>query len=131
MKYSLSLSDAPDETLRQAIVGPLVAFNATKAGPSNHRVLSISLCDDDRHCLGGLYGRTDYGWLYIELLFVPESMRNQGIGKKLIEMAGAWLDKFEFQARTFYEKRGYQVFGEIPDFPEGYSRYFMKKLLNI
>jgi GNAT superfamily N-acetyltransferase len=139
MKYSLSLSNSPDETLRQAIVDPLAAYNACKAGPSNHRVLSISLHDGDTNCVGGLYGRTDYSWLFIELIFVPESMRGQGIGRELMEMAeqeavarnchGAWLDTFEFQARAFYEKLGYKVFGELPHFPDSFSRYFMRKIL--
>jgi len=137
MKYSLLLSDSPDESLRKAIIDPLVAFNVSKAGPGNHRVLSISLQDVNKNCVGGLYGRTDYGWLFIELIFVPEIMRGQGIGRELIIMAeteaitrqchGVWLDTFEFQARNFYEKCGYQVFGELPDFPIGNSRYFMKK----
>jgi GNAT superfamily N-acetyltransferase len=139
MHYTLELSDSVDEELRQAIVTPLVAFNTSQAGPANHRVLAISLLNKERLCVGGLYGRTDYRWLFIELIFVPESMRGQGIGQKLIEEAeqealrrdcrGVWLDTFEFQARQFYEKLGYQVFGELPDFPEGFSRYFMKKRL--
>lgn len=139
MKYSLSLSDLPNEALRQAIVAPLVAYNDSIAGPSNHRILSIALNDGYKKCVGGLYGRTGYNWLFIELIFVPESLRRQGIGSKLIGMAeqeaisrnchGVWLDTFEFQARKFYERLGYQVYGELSDFPEGFSRYFMKKSL--
>jgi hypothetical protein len=40
---------------------------------------------------------------------------------------GAWLDTFSFQARGFYERLGYTVFGTINDFPPGHSRIFMKK----
>lgn len=140
MKYFLSLSDSPDEALRQAIAESLVAYNASKAGQSNHQILSICLHNGDKNCLGGLYGRTDYNWLFVELIFVPESMRGQGIGRDIMNMAekeaiarnchGIWLDTFEFQARTFYEKLGFQVFGELSDFPDGFSRYFMKKSLN-
>ena len=39
----------------------------------------------------------------------------------------AWLDTFEFQARAFYERIGYVCFGELPDYPVGFSRFFMKK----
>ena len=42
---------------------------------------------------------------------------------------GVWLDTFSFQARAFYEKRGYKVFGTIDDYPPGQSRFWMKKLL--
>jgi hypothetical protein len=41
----------------------------------------------------------------------------------------AWLDTFEFQARGFYERLGYSCFGELKDYPKGFSRYFMKKAL--
>jgi hypothetical protein len=41
----------------------------------------------------------------------------------------AWLDTFEFQARGFYESLGYECFGELPDYPKGHARYFMKKAL--
>ena len=40
---------------------------------------------------------------------------------------GAWLDTFEFQARGFYERIGYECFGELPNYPAGFSRFFMKK----
>jgi hypothetical protein len=42
----------------------------------------------------------------------------------------AWLDTYEFQARGFYEKLGYRCFGELDDYPTGFSRYFMQKALN-
>jgi ribosomal protein S18 acetylase RimI-like enzyme len=43
--------------------------------------------------------------------------------------AGIWLDTYEFQARGFYEKLGYTVFGELPDHPAGMKRFFMMKRL--
>jgi ribosomal protein S18 acetylase RimI-like enzyme len=42
---------------------------------------------------------------------------------------GAWLDTFEFQARRFYERIGYECFGELPNYPRDFSRFFMKKTL--
>jgi hypothetical protein len=41
----------------------------------------------------------------------------------------AWLDTFEFQARGFYEELGYCCVAELPDYPAGSARYFMKKTL--
>jgi hypothetical protein len=40
---------------------------------------------------------------------------------------GAWLDTFSFQARGFYERLGYTVFGTIAGCPPGHSRFFLKK----
>ena len=77
--------------------------------------------------------------MFIELLFVPERLRGQGVGRQLMAEAeriarehglvGIRLDTFEFQARGFYEKLGFTVFGEIADHPPGSSRYFLSKLL--
>ena len=39
------------------------------------------------------------------------------------------LDTFDFQAKEFYKKQGYVVFGKLDDCPENHCRYFMKKLL--
>ena len=41
----------------------------------------------------------------------------------------AYLDTFSFQVPDFYKQHGYEVFGELPDFPPGHQRYFMKKQL--
>jgi hypothetical protein len=39
------------------------------------------------------------------------------------------LDTREFQARPFYERAGYRVFGELSDFPPGWKAYWMEKSL--
>jgi hypothetical protein len=43
----------------------------------------------------------------------------------------AFLDTFGFQARPFYEKLGYRVFGTLENHPAGYRHYFMTKQLNV
>jgi len=37
------------------------------------------------------------------------------------------LDTFDFQAKDFYTKQGYEVFGILDNCPEGHKRYYMKK----
>jgi len=86
-----------------------------------------------------MWGATVYGWLFTQLLVVPEHLRGGGIGKELMMQAereaisrgchSAWLDTFEFQARGFYEKLGYVSFGELQNYPIGFSRFFLQKSL--
>ncbi|MCB9992364.1 MAG: GNAT family N-acetyltransferase [Hyphomicrobiaceae bacterium] len=90
--------------------------------------------------VGGLWGPYYYDWLFVEFLSLPEEARGEGLGRKMMQEAerfarnigltGIWLDTFSWQAQGFYEKLGYQVFGEIEDFPDGQSRLFLKKRLD-
>ena len=36
---------------------------------------------------------------------------------------GAYLDTFSYQARPFYERLGYEVFGTLDDYPAGHQRF--------
>jgi ribosomal protein S18 acetylase RimI-like enzyme len=40
-----------------------------------------------------------------------------------------WLDTFAFQARAFYERLGFEVFGRLDGLAPYYPRYFMQKTL--
>jgi GNAT superfamily N-acetyltransferase len=138
---TITLTDSPDAAARRAILGPLVAFNAIGAGrPEDHRPLAVLLSDPATGAvIGGLWGATMFDHLHVDLLFVPESVRRSGIGRRLMRDAeteavrrgciGAWLDTYSFQTRGFYERIGYAVFGEIADYPPGHRRIFLKKML--
>lgn len=138
-EFSLHLSDVADEEVRKAIAAPLVRFNESRAGPSGNRPLVIELRGADGAIAGGLWGVTAYGWLFTQLLVVPEGARGRGLGRRVMALAeaeakrrgchAAWLDTFEFQAKDFYEQIGYSCFAALPDFPRGSARYFMRKEL--
>jgi len=137
--FRLRVTDVPDDACRNGILGPLVAYNESKTGRSDYRPLIIAIDDSEGRVAGGLWGKTAYDWLFVELLFVPESLRGRGLGSELMKRAeaealsrgchSAWLDTFEFQAREFYERVGYTCFAQLPDYPVGSARYFMKKAL--
>lgn len=140
MTYRIELTDTPPDAARQVIVQGLLAYNQARTGIADHRPLALLLHGEDGQVVGGLWGRTAYGWLFVELLFVPESLRGRGVGRTLLQQAedearargavGIWLDTFGFQARPFYERLGYRVFGEIKDYPPGFSRYYLQKRLD-
>ncbi len=129
-----------NDSIRQAIATQLIAHNARIAGASGHNALGIPLHDAQGNVVGGLWGITSYGWLYIQMLIVPESLRGQGVGERLVREAEqealrrgchhAWVDT-QFGARGFYERLGYQCFGELPDYPAGFTRTFLCKKLDV
>lgn len=99
-----------------------------------------ALARDDRHALvGGVVGTINWNWLHVALVWVSESCRHTGLGTRLmseIERAAlargctrAHLDTFSYQARPFYERLGYRVFGRLDDYPPGHQRFFMEKPL--
>jgi len=142
MVPKITLMNAPTPEMRKAIVEPLVAFNNSRLGrPETSRPLVILLSDPDSdEIVGGLHAATMFSYLWIDLLFIPESMRGIGIGRKLIMQAEAeairrkchavTLDTFSFQARGFYERLGYSVFGILNDCPPGHSRFYLTKRLS-
>ena len=130
-------TDAGREEDRQPILDGLLEFNRTHAPPPKFHILGLLLQAEDGTTIGGLWGRSAYQWLFIEMLFVPESLRGQRLGTALMTQAeaqaqargctGVWLDTFDFQALGFYKKLGYTVFGELKDHPRGISQYWLQK----
>ena len=83
----LTLTDNPTSAMRSAIVGPLVLFNESQAGPENYRPLAILVSDASTdNIVGGLWGSTANSFLHIDLLFVPEELRGAGLGRSLIDL---------------------------------------------
>lgn len=135
---SISVAREPDEAVRATLYDRLLAFNAEKTGDVSFAPLAVTIEDDGR-LVGGLWGETYYGWLFVELVFVPERLRGEGLGARLLAEAenvarergcrGVWLDSYAFQAPDFYRKQGYEVFGALPDYPKGEERVFLRKML--
>ena len=73
----------------------------------------------------------------IDFLWVDESHRRIGAGRRLIEIAETEaqkqgclhvaVDTFEFQARGFYEKLGYSVYAVQEDYPVGHGKFLLRK----
>lgn len=141
MTYSLDLVAGPGPEIRTVILEGLRDFNRMVLAPGLQvEDLAVAVRDDsDGAVIGGLWGRTGWEWLTIELIFVPESLRGQGIASRVIAMAedealrrgchSAWLDTLNPDALSLYEGLGYVRFGELKDFPIGSSRYFLQKRL--
>ncbi|WP_423751894.1 GNAT family N-acetyltransferase [Holospora curviuscula] len=80
-----------------------------------------------------------WGMLYVDVLAVDQKYYKKGLGSKLLshvedeakKLAAtlAHLDSFDFQAKDFYLKHGYEVFGVLDDCPPGHKRYYLKKKL--
>jgi ribosomal protein S18 acetylase RimI-like enzyme len=100
--------------------------------------LNRHIQDDNGNIIAGV-NCIYYSWkcIYIDALWVKEEYRNTKIGSQLLteieETAKEYdchmvhLDTFDFQAKDFYIKQGYDIYGVLDDCPEGHKRYYMKK----
>ena len=139
MLPEIELTDAPLDPEIAILNDSLVAFNAGLIGMTDKRPLALLLRDGDGRVIGGLSAVTARGWLIIDMIFVPEILRGNGLATQLLGMAedearnrgchGAWLETVNPDARRLYEKHGYAPFGQLPDFPVGHSLIFMQKTL--
>ncbi len=76
---------------------------------------------------------------FVSRLWVSEAFRGKGLGSRLLKEAErllkeagctmVHLDTFDFQAKGFYEKQGYTLFGVLEDCPPGHCRYYLTKRL--
>lgn len=102
--------------------------------------LDFAAKNDQGDLLGGIQAyRVNWGILHIELLYVFDSCRGQGIASMLLghvekiardhDCHIAHLSTFDFQAKAFYLKQRYSIFGILENAPKGHNRYYMKKAL--
>jgi GNAT superfamily N-acetyltransferase len=138
---NISIETGTADELRRAVNSALYAFNDQFAGPMGNAMLAIGARDSDRKIVGGLVANLQPGWkwIHIQRLWVDESHRRTGIGRRLVEAAEkeaqklgilyAAVDTMEFQAREFYEKQGYSVYGVMEDYPHGHRKFLLRKNL--
>ena len=95
--------------------------------------------DDEGSLQGGIRATCYWNTLHIELLWISETARGSGIGRKLIQKAEAFardngcenalVETTSWQARPFYEKNGYNHMATLSNRPKGHSSHYLKKVL--
>ena len=129
----------PSETETDYIREALNQFNCAHVGDDGHTPLHLIEYDADGNIIGGLLGGTYWDWMYIDILWVREDHRRQGVGSRLLTDAEkeamrrgchhVHVDTMSWQAPMFYQKHGYEVIGVLPDIPLGNQKYLLMKAL--
>ena len=132
--------DNPPAATVDEIFAVIRAYNDTRIGVWRPESFGFFAHDDQGRFLGGVYGVVARGWLYLDGIAVAEAARRQGLASQLLQAAEeearqrgchhVWLETYSFQAKPFYERHGYTIFGTLNDYPIGYCRYFMQKALD-
>ena len=147
MDPEMFLSETTDIELQEFLHMKIREFNNDQSPyhrdvrkPGAITPLNLILKDKSGNFIGGLSANTYWDWIEIDDFFVSEEWRGQGIGASVLRTAegialkrgckSCFLTTFEFQARAFYEKQGYQVVGKLEGYPPGSTYYWMRKNLS-
>ena len=134
IEISGDASEADTAELRNA----LHEYNFASTGYRDGRALSCFLRDEGR-LVAGIDGFTWGGYAHIDVVWVDEPLRRQGLGRALLAAAEAEarrrgcktivLDTHSFQAPDLYPALGYEKVGETLDTPVGHSQLLFQKHL--
>lgn len=129
--------ETPGQAAYETLNGRLVDFNRTKVNWGT-AAFTVVLKDDSGGIRGGAHGVVRMGAIEIRSVWVDGDLRGRGHGAKIIRAVedegrrlgarAALLDSYEFQARGFYERLGYTLFGQFA-YPGGVSRYYLSRAL--
>ncbi|GAA0591064.1 GNAT family N-acetyltransferase [Streptomyces crystallinus] len=117
------------------------ALRALRGTPGEReQPLHVWAMDERGGLAGGLTARTWASWLLVDLLWVDAAHRGAGLGAQLLSRAEesartdrscayARVETWDFQAPGFYRRQGYEVVGEVPDYPPGVTEFILTKRL--
>ena len=139
LSVELRVEDEPPPADVAALNERLYRYNAAVTGSDNGRWLTIFVRNEAGHIVAGLHGWTWGQTGFVQTLWVREDLRGQGLGARLLATAEdevvrrgcreVQLDTHSYQAPDFYRRRGYEVTGELPGWPDQTTRIFLHKTL--
>ncbi|MBR3360702.1 MAG: GNAT family N-acetyltransferase [Lachnospiraceae bacterium] len=140
MDYNIvPITDGDDEFIEDKLVEYNLSMEPATQGKLFESI-SRKIVDEEGNIIAGCLAIM-YCWnvVAIDIIWVDEQYRGQGLGSMLLGEVEreamekgchlVHLDTFDFQAKGFYEKNGYSVFGILEDCPKGHIRYYLKKTL--
>lgn len=130
----------PDPADFRALSSGMLAHHAESGHPRKSEKYNIFLKDNEGKVFGGVIVTFLWNGMEIDSLWVDDSLRGKGWGRKLMEAVEkegikrgctiAYTNTFPWQAPKFYEKLGYSLYGKLEDFPKGsFLSYYSKKLV--
>ena len=140
MSYDIANCSGNDT---EYICNRLVEYNLSqvaKTQESDFVYINKKIVDEENNIVAGCVAKM-YCWnvVYVDILWVDEKHRKHGFGTRLLKeiekialeekCSLIHLDTFDFQAKDFYIKQGYEVFGILEDCPVNHCRYYLKKKL--
>lgn len=142
MDYRYKVTIPKDEEA-DYIGNMLLEFNIESKSISQEKpFIDINRCikNENGEIIGGILACLAlWNVLSIDTLWVKKEFRNQGIAKQLLSLVEAdarimgcnivYLSTYDFQAKDFYLKYGYEVYGILDECPKEHKLYHLSKRL--
>ena len=137
----IRVTDHPTSSDHASVLQTLRAFTIETVPVLDNHDFAALITNAEGDVIGGLVATSRWGGFLIDMLALPQSLRGRGLGSHLLALAEQaardrkchhmLLDTQAFQARAFYEKHGFTLFGQIDGPAPYYPRYFMKRTLSL
>jgi len=134
-----NVEDDPTDDDIAAVDDALAAFTVAAAGQDAPKPLAVFARHDDT-VVAGIHGWTWGGCCELVSLWVNEPMRRRGLGRALLTAAEdrarargchqVVLFTHAFQTPGLYTRSGYDIVGEVEDYPAGSAAYWFRKRLD-
>ena len=125
---------SPDDI--EKVIASLSQYNAEYVSNESEK-FRIVIKSDNGEIIGGMIGDAHWGKLEIDILWISNNHRGQGIGRQLLEEAekfaleqscnGIVLYTMSFQAEGFYKKFGFVECGRIGGYENNAEKIYLVK----
>jgi GNAT superfamily N-acetyltransferase len=135
---TITTTDRADPELRSRVQAILRSHNRPfGVGSPDARPLVVQASAPDGGFIGGGVAETFWSWVVVDVLAVVEVNRARGVGSALAEAieaearvrgcTRAHTQAWAFQGLGFWIHRGYEVVGELNDYPDGHTLCWLRR----
>ncbi len=135
MKSEIIHEDHKD--IVETLIAGVREYNRAALGDESPKPLAVVIRNNNNKIIGGVSGRTIYKLFLVDVLWVDETARGQGVARKVMELAemeakkrgclSAQVDTLSIQAPDFYQKLGFEIVGKAVGVSQDHDRYFLLK----
>jgi ribosomal protein S18 acetylase RimI-like enzyme len=139
VNHQLTVLWNPSHEETKAISDGLTRFGMQAIGGEASESLAVLLKARSGEVIGGATGRAILGHFHLDQLWVTSALREMGHGSTILKRITQEayklgcreirLDTMNPRSVPFYEKHGFEVLAEIPEYLPGFKRIFYRKRL--
>lgn len=127
----------PDSKDVNVLMQGIIDYAKTKKDHAPMEPFAFFIRDEKGNVVAGCNGNIGYDWIYVDQLWVSESLRGKGCGTALMKAAedlgkkkgciSAAVNTMDWEAPEFYKKLGYRIEFERHGLAKNSVFYYLRK----